>query len=73
MVSISIQPKERLEGASNFNTWKERVLRILEEQDLDVYVTLVSEESLSNVGIIKEQVNMHHFITFQETKFLQMF
>ena len=46
MASIFIQLKDQLQGASNFNIWKAMVLSILEEPDLDVYVTLVSEEAL---------------------------
>ena len=42
--------EDRLEGTSNFNTWKERVLNTLEEHDLDVYTTIVVEESTTNVG-----------------------
>ena len=48
------------EGTSNFNTWKARVLIILEEHGLDSYVASVSEEPLSNEGRIKEQLNMNH-------------
>ena len=38
MSSISVRPENRLEGASNFNVWKARVLNILEEYDLDNFV-----------------------------------
>ena len=54
MALISIQMEDQLEGASNFNTWKARLLCILKKHDLYAYVTLVSEEPLSNVGIIQE-------------------
>jgi hypothetical protein len=50
MASISVRPEDRLEGASNFNTWKARILNILEEHDLDGYVTNIVEESTTNAG-----------------------
>lgn len=46
----SVKPKDRLDGASNFYTWKARVINILEEHDLDGYVTNVVEEPSSNAG-----------------------
>ena len=61
MASIFVQLEYRLEGGSNFKTWTEMMLIIIEEHDLDVYMTSVSEEYLSNAERIKEQVNMHHF------------
>ena len=39
-----------LEGASNFNAWKARVLNILEESDLDDLVTRVVEEPTTAQG-----------------------
>jgi hypothetical protein len=39
-----------LDGSSNFNNWKARVIAILEENDLDNYVTIIVEEPTSNVG-----------------------
>ena len=50
MASISVHPKDRSEGTSNFNTWKVRVFNILEEHDLDSSVTYVIEEPTSNAG-----------------------
>ena len=50
MDSISIQPEDRLEGTSNFNTWKARVFNILEEHDLDSFVTSVIEDPTTNAG-----------------------
>ena len=50
MDSISIQPEDRLEGTSNFNTWKARVFNILEEHDLEYFVTSLIEEPTSNAG-----------------------
>ena len=48
MTSIFVRLKDQLEGTSNFNTWKERVLNILEEHDLDSFVTTVVEEPTTN-------------------------
>jgi hypothetical protein len=48
MSSISVRPEDRLEGASNFNVWKARFLNILEEYDLDNFVTSTVEEPTSN-------------------------
>ena len=39
MTSISVRPEDRLDGVSNFNTWKVRIMNILEEHDLDQFVT----------------------------------
>ena len=50
MASSSIKSEDRLEGASNFNAWKARVLNILEESDLDNLVTRVEEEPTTNQG-----------------------
>ena len=44
MTTPSVKSEDRLEGASNFNAWKARVLNILEESDLDDLVTRVVEE-----------------------------
>jgi hypothetical protein len=48
MTSIPVKVEDRLEGASNFNIWKVRVLNIFEENDLDSFVTSVVEEPNSN-------------------------
>jgi len=50
MASSSIKTKDMLEGAMKFNSWKARVVNILEESDLDELVTRVVEEPVSNVG-----------------------
>ena len=50
MSSISVRPEDILEGASNFDVWKARVLNILEEYDLDNFVTSTIEEPTSNAG-----------------------
>ena len=46
----SIQTEDRLDGSSNFNNWKARVIAILEEHDLDHYVTTVVAEPTSSAG-----------------------
>jgi hypothetical protein len=48
--SISVRFEDRLEGASNFNVWKLRVMNILQEHDLEKYVTSMMEEPTSNAG-----------------------
>ena len=50
MTSIYVWLEDRLEGTSNFNTWKERVVNIIEEHDLDSFVTTMIEETTTNVG-----------------------
>jgi hypothetical protein len=50
MASSSVKDEDRLEGASNFNTWKCRILNILEESDLNELVTRVIEEPTSNTS-----------------------
>ena len=46
----SIKAEERMDGSSNFNNWKERVMEILEGNDIDHHVTNVVEEPSSNAG-----------------------
>ena len=48
MSSISGRPEDRLEGTSNFNVWKARVLNILEEHDLDNFVFNTVKEPTTN-------------------------
>ena len=48
--SISVRPEDRLEGASNFNVWKLRVMNILQDLELDQFVTTMMEEPASNAG-----------------------
>jgi hypothetical protein len=50
VISSSVKAKDRLEGASNFNSWRARVFNILEKGDLDELVTRVMEEPTSNAG-----------------------
>lgn len=45
-----MKPEDRLEGATNFNVWKARILNILEEYDLDSFVTSVVKEPTTNAG-----------------------
>jgi hypothetical protein len=40
---ISVRAEDRLEGATNFNVWKLRITNILQEHDLEYYVTTVVE------------------------------
>ena len=46
----SIWSKDRLDGSSNFNNWKARVIAILEENDIDHYVTTIVAEPTTNAG-----------------------
>jgi hypothetical protein len=48
--SISVRVEDRLEGASNFSVWKLGIMNILQEHDLEQYVTTVMEEPTSNAG-----------------------
>ena len=48
--SISIRVEDRLEGATNFNVWKLCITNILQEHDLEQYVTIVVEEPTNNIG-----------------------
>lgn len=45
-----IQTEDRLDGSSNFSNWKARVITILEEHDINHYVTTIVAEPTSNVG-----------------------
>ena len=42
--------EDRLDGSSNFNNWKARVIAIFEEHDIDHYVTMVVAKPTSNAG-----------------------
>jgi hypothetical protein len=48
--SISVKDEDRLKGATNFNVWKLRITNILQEHDLEQYVTKVVEEPTNNAG-----------------------
>ena len=58
MTSISIRPKNCLEGTSNFNTWKARVLNLLEENDIDSFMNSVVEEPTTNATRINYKKNI---------------
>ena len=65
MASISVKLEYRLEGTTNFNTWKARVINILEEHDLDSFVTTVIEEPTTNArrtNYKKNQANSKRII-----------
>ena len=44
MASITFRPEDRLEGSTNFNSWKARLMATLEENDLDDLVINSVEE-----------------------------
>jgi hypothetical protein len=48
--SISVRAEDKLEGAANFNVWKLQITNILQEHDLEQYVTTVVEEPTTNAG-----------------------
>jgi hypothetical protein len=48
--SILVRVEDRLEGDTNFNVWKLHITNILQEHDLEKYVTIVVEEPMNNAG-----------------------
>jgi hypothetical protein len=48
--SISIRAEDRVEGATNFNVWKIQITNILQEHDLEKYVTTVVKKPMNNAG-----------------------
>ena len=52
MVVNIFKPEEKLQGSTNYNSWKARLTAILEENDLDDMVFNTIEEPTSNVGRI---------------------
>ena len=52
MATNTFRPKEKLEGSTNYNSWKARLTTILEENDLDDMVFDTIEEPTSNAGRI---------------------
>jgi hypothetical protein len=48
--SISIRVEDRIEGGANFNVWKLQIRNILQEHDLEQYVTTMVEEPTNNAG-----------------------
>ena len=57
MNSISVKVEDRLEGSSNFNVWKVRIMNILEEHDLDHFVTSIVEEPTTAAGMTNFKKN----------------
>jgi hypothetical protein len=55
--SISVRAEDRLEGVANFNVWKLRITNILQEHDLEQYVTTVVEEPTNNAGRVAFRKN----------------
>ena len=52
MAINTFRPEEKLEGSTNYNSWKARLTTILEENDLDDLVFKTIEEPTCNVGRI---------------------
>ena len=50
MTSLSVKAEDRLVGAANFNAWKYRIINILEENDLEDYITREIEEPTTNTA-----------------------
>ena len=50
MVVNIFKPEEKLQGLANYNSWKARLIAILEENDLDDIMFNVTEEPTSNAG-----------------------
>ena len=51
MASTTFKPKDKLEGSTNFNSWKARLIATLEENDLDDLVLNVVDEPTTNAGL----------------------
>jgi hypothetical protein len=49
--SILVKAEDRFERATNFNVWKFQITNMLQEHDLEQYVTTEVEEPTNNVGI----------------------
>ena len=60
MTSIFFWSKYHFKVTSNLNTWNARILNILEEHDLDGYISIVVEDPTTNEGKIQEKVSMHN-------------
>ena len=50
MATNIFRPEEKLQGSTNYNSWKARLTSILEENDLDDMVFYTIEEPTSNAG-----------------------
>jgi L-lactate utilization protein LutB len=48
--SIFVRVEDMLEEATKLNVWKLRITNILQEHDLDKYVTTLVEEPTNNAG-----------------------
>jgi hypothetical protein len=46
----SVKVEDRLEGSSNFNVWKLWISNILQEHELEQYITSVMEEPTTNAS-----------------------
>ena len=66
MILIFVWSEDHVEGTSNFNTWKERVLNIIEEHNLNGYVSIVEENPTTNEGRINQSPSMGFFIWLME-------
>ena len=50
MATNIFRPKEKLQGSTNYNSWKARLTAILEENDLDDIVFNTIKEPTSNAS-----------------------
>jgi hypothetical protein len=50
MASSSVKAEDRLVGAANFNAWKYRIINILEENDLEDFISREIEEPTTNTA-----------------------
>ena len=50
MASSSVKAEDRLVGAANFNAWKYRIIYILEENDLEEFISREIEEPTTNTA-----------------------
>ena len=46
----TLRVEDRLDEALNFNSWKARIMNLLEESDVDGYMTRVVEEPTDDYG-----------------------
>ena len=52
MAINGFKPEEKLYGSAKFNSWKARLTAILHENDLDDIVLNVTEEPITNAGML---------------------
>ena len=50
MATVRFKQEEKLSSSANFNSWKARLVAILDENDLDDIVLNVTEEPTTNAG-----------------------